>query len=76
MPKPKIGDKIPTWFSGSDDGLSTVLEVQPYRGNFPYLFQWTVKATAPRTQRGWMELAVQEGECQDPNSLNGEQQCI
>lgn len=28
----KVGDKIETWFSGSSDGMSIILAIEPYRG--------------------------------------------
>lgn len=46
----KVGDKIPTWFSGSPDGLSTVLDVVQGKG-ITYL-----RLTAFGTRRGWTEM--------------------
>lgn len=54
----KIGDKIETWFSNSKDGMSTILAIEPYRGRYTQWFKFTVRVTAPRTRRGWMEMAV------------------
>lgn len=53
---PKVGDRIPTWFSGESDGLSTIIEVRPYVGRYTELFRFIVRATAPRSMRGWMEV--------------------
>jgi hypothetical protein len=54
----KVGDQIETWFSGRDDGLSTVLAITPYRGRYTQWFTHTVRATAQRTQNGWLDMAV------------------
>lgn len=56
--KPKIGSKMPTWFSDREDGLSIVLAVQPYSGRYPQWFKWVVTLTAPRTRAGKVEMAV------------------
>jgi hypothetical protein len=60
MSLPKIGEKIETWFSGSPDGKSTVMEVFPYTGKYKNFFTHVVKATAFNTTRGWMEFCVNE----------------
>lgn len=52
---------MPTWFSDSPDGLSTVLAVEPYRGKYRQWFTHVLRLTAPRTQRGWMEVCVSSG---------------
>lgn len=54
----EVGGKLETWFSCQSDGLSTILEVQPYRGRYPQWFTHVLKVTAPRTSRGWLEVAV------------------
>ena len=54
----RVGDRIETWFSDTDDGRSTVLAVEPYRGRYPQWFALTVRVSAPRTRRGWLELCV------------------
>jgi hypothetical protein len=51
---PKVGGKYPTWFSGSPDGMSVIIAITPYRGR--YNFTHVLRVSAPRTQRGWMEL--------------------
>jgi hypothetical protein len=56
--KPRVGDMMSTWFSDDASGLSRVLAVEPYRGKYPQWFSWVVKLTAPRTKRGWMEMAI------------------
>lgn len=58
MLPPAVGSQVPMWFSGSPDGMSTVLEVMPYRGRYTSLFHWTVKVTALRTKRGWVEYCL------------------
>jgi hypothetical protein len=60
--KPEVGDRVETWFSGRADGKSTVLAVEPYRGRYTQHFAWTVRVTAPNTNRGWMELCVAASE--------------
>jgi len=54
----KIGDKIETWFSGKEDGKSTILEIRPYEGKYKQYCTHVLKVTAPRTKRGWMEICV------------------
>jgi hypothetical protein len=56
--KPKVGDMMSTWFSDQPDGMSRVLAVEPYRGRYTQWFAWTVRLTAPRTRRGWMEMVI------------------
>lgn len=56
----KVGDQIETWFSGRDDGLSTILEIRPYTGLYKSWFSHVVRATAPRTVRGWIEMSVKD----------------
>ena len=56
--KPKKGDKIKTWFSDQEDGMSTVIEAYPYTGCYPQYFMWVVRCTASRTKRGWMEIVI------------------
>jgi hypothetical protein len=55
---PKVGDKIKTWFSGEPGGYSTILAVYPYYGRYTESFQWVIKATATKTRRGWLEMAI------------------
>lgn len=55
---PNKGDKYPTWFSGSPDGHSTVIDVRPYTGRYPQHFTHILRLSAPRTQRGWLEQTV------------------
>lgn len=55
---PKIGDRIETWFSDTEDGMSTVMAVEPYQGRYPEFFTHVVRASAPRTWRGWMEFTA------------------
>ncbi len=55
---PKVGDKITTWFSDQPDGMSTVLAVEPYRGRYIHIFTWTLRVSAPRTKRGWLEICI------------------
>lgn len=56
--KPRVGEMMPTWFSGDASGMSRVLAVEPYRGKYPQWFTWVVKLTALNTRRGWLEMAI------------------
>jgi hypothetical protein len=58
MNKPKVNDKIKTWFSDKPDGLSTIMEVRKYDGRYTEYFTYILKVTAPRTYRGWMEICI------------------
>jgi len=54
---PSIGDHISTWFSDREDGYSIVMdEPEKYTGRYPESFTHVLRVTAPRTQRGWMEI--------------------
>jgi hypothetical protein len=55
---PQVGDRIATWFSGEQDGHSTILEVQPYTGKYTSLFKWWIKATARATENGYLWIAL------------------
>ena len=46
--KSKLGSKIPTWFSGRSDGLSTVLGICKYNGLYS---QCIVTVTAETTEK-------------------------
>lgn len=52
----KVGDKIETWFSDREDGMSTVLEILPYDGLFTDLFNCMLVVTAPRTRSSTLKL--------------------
>lgn len=54
----KLGGKIETWFSDQDDGMSTILGVEPYRGKYKQWFTHDLKVSAPRTRNGWLWLSV------------------
>lgn len=54
----RVGNKYPTWFSGNSDGLSTILDVYPYKGRYKDWFTHILKLSAPSTARGWMEMSV------------------
>lgn len=56
--KPKVGNKMESWFSDQDDGMSIIIAVEPYTGRYKQWFTWTVRVTAPRTRRGWMETCL------------------
>jgi hypothetical protein len=57
-----IGSKYPSWFSDRPDGLSTIIEVEPYEGRYPDHFTHVLRLSAPRTRRGWMEMPVKMGD--------------
>lgn len=56
----KVGDKIPTWFSDKEDGLSTILEIKPYTGIYPQWFNCVLVLTAPRTMARQTEMAYKD----------------
>ena len=58
----KAGDRIATWFSGCDDGMSTVLAVKSYRGKYPQHFDCVLTVTAPRTNARSIEMAFDSNE--------------
>lgn len=48
-----------SWFLGDlPDGSSTVLAVTAYTGHYPEHFTHVLRLAAPRTDRGWIEEAV------------------
>lgn len=49
----KVGDQIDVWFPGG-----VVIDWWPYRGKYPQWFKYVVRVTAPRTNRGWLEIVV------------------
>lgn len=57
--KPKVGSEFPVWWQTSrregDWYMATVLAVLPYTGR--YDFDCVLRLLAPRTRRGWLELA-------------------
>ena len=54
---PQRNDRIKTWFSGCEDGYSTVLEdPQLYTGLYRESFTHVLKVSALKTKRGWMEV--------------------
>lgn len=55
-----VGNRYPTWFSDQPDGLSTILAIEPYRGR--EAFTHVLRLSAPRTRRGWLEMAVNSNE--------------
>jgi len=62
----KINQKINTWFSGNPDGLSTIIEIKPIK------YGWIVKASAPCTRRGWMEMTVFKSVALEQKYFSGE----
>lgn len=54
----RVGEKIETWFSDSNDGMSTILSIEPYRGKYRQFFTHVLRVTAPRTRAGWIEICV------------------
>jgi hypothetical protein len=56
--EPKVGDKVRTWFSGRSDGMSTVLEVKPYKGAYPACFQWQLRLSSESAKTGSLWMAV------------------
>jgi hypothetical protein len=62
----KIGDKYPTWFSGNADGLSIILGIFPYAGQYKDWFTRVIRLSAPSTMRGWMDQTVRYQHLQTP----------
>jgi hypothetical protein len=60
--KKKVGDKITTPFSDQPDKQSTIVEILPYRGKYPQWFNCVLVLTAPRTKKGTIEMAYENGE--------------
>jgi hypothetical protein len=56
----EAGRQYPSWFSGRSDGLSTIIAVLPYAGRYREHFTHVLRLSAPGTNRGWMEMAVNE----------------
>jgi hypothetical protein len=56
---PKLrGRKIKVWWeTGEPDNMATILEVLPYTGRYPEFCDCVLKLPAPRTRRGWLEMA-------------------
>lgn len=51
--KPKVGDAADVFWRDA-----IIIEVVPYQGRYSQFFKWTVRCTARRTARGWMEYCV------------------
>jgi hypothetical protein len=62
------GDTLLYWVSGTDDGISEVLEVLPYRGRYPNIFNCVLRLSAQRTMKGWVETAFVD-ECAKQKGL-------
>lgn len=55
-----IPESWPVWWPGDrPDGSATVLSIQPYVGEYHEAFNYVLRLAAPRTDRGWLEIAVQ-----------------
>lgn len=52
----KIGDKILTWFSDREDGMSIIVDIQPYTGKYPELYDVVLEVTAPGTPLGTVKI--------------------
>ena len=50
----KIGDRIDTWFNPK----AKIISIFPYTGCYEKVFSKVIRVTAPRTNRGWMEILV------------------
>lgn len=57
-----VGDRIPTWFSGQEDGMSTVTGVYPYIGAYPQFFTHILTLTAPNTRSGELSMTYNDPE--------------
>ncbi len=56
MIKYQIGDLVDTFL-----GQSKILDIYPYTGNYPQWYDCVLKVEAPRTRRGWIEIASKGG---------------
>lgn len=54
----KKGDRYHTWFSGREDGMSTIIDVLPYHGKYPQWFTNVLVLSADRTKSGKLEMTV------------------
>jgi len=48
----KKDDVIKTWFNPA----AKIISVSPYKGRYSLYFKNVLKVTAPKTERGWMEI--------------------
>jgi len=60
----KVGDTYPVWWETNDGQPSgqhraVILAILPYTGRYDY--DCVLRLTAPRTRRGWLEMAVKCG---------------
>lgn len=51
------GDRYHTWFSGREDGMSTIIDVLPYRGKYPQWFSH-VLVLSSSNRSGKTEMTV------------------
>jgi hypothetical protein len=54
----RAGDYVETWFSDRPHGCSIVLDVAPYRGHYRQWYSRVLRLSAPRTRRGFLEMAA------------------
>jgi hypothetical protein len=58
-----VGDEYPVWWETYDkrpggQHKAKIFEVMPYRGKFTEHFTVVLKLTAPKTKKGYVEMAV------------------
>lgn len=63
----KVGDEYPVWWETNDkrppgEHMARIIEIYPYKGNYPKFFNHVFKLFDPGTHRGWSEMAVKNGD--------------
>lgn len=57
----KPGDKLQVWwFTNTPGNMATVLAVLPYTGLYKQWFNCVLRLSAPRTNKGWLEMAYKK----------------
>lgn len=50
------------WLTGRPNNMAVILEVKPYTGAFPQHYDCVLRLEAPRTWRGWLEMAYRRSD--------------
>lgn len=61
VPQLKVGDLYHVWWdTGNDEqpNMAVVMAILPYHGLYSEHFDAVLRLSAPKTRRGWMEMAV------------------
>jgi hypothetical protein len=68
-PPVKVGDSVKAWFTGPDlDGSSTILDIIPYTGTYPELFNCVLQISST-TQRGYCEMSYRNDVAPEPRPV-------